>query len=113
MRRSIVVRLMFVSCTGELALWPYCDAAAEGPRKAVAASQGLGAGKGWRRQRLAAAAEEEEAEEEREVAELLLKECRECGEKSVDELEEDESNPGDWYCVACWEASWDTPETNE
>ena len=38
-----------------------------------------------------------------EVAALLLRQCCECGEADVDLSEDEESNPGDYYCVACWE----------
>ena len=38
-----------------------------------------------------------------EVAALLLMQCCECGEADVDLSEDDERNPGDYYCVACWE----------
>ena len=36
-------------------------------------------------------------------AELLLRKCCECGEADAGLLKDDESNPGDCYCVACWE----------
>ena len=38
-----------------------------------------------------------------EVATLLLRQCRECGEADVRLLEDDENNPGDCYCATCWE----------
>ena len=59
--------------------------------------------------RAAAEAAEEERREMEEVAALLLRQCLECGEADVGLLEDDESNPGDCYCVACWE-SWDSGE---